>query len=64
MVVKSIRSLLRAPLSLPDSYRALSKTYPRSMNFYYTYIAIVGALFFGKGIEKLSMKGEQTAYER
>ena len=58
-----LRSIARVPMSLFDEYRALTFRYPKMMNFYMMYMCFFVVLYAGKGIEKLSMRGEQTSYE-
>ena len=46
-----------------DEYSALRFKYPRAMNFWMMNVGMFAIMFFGKGIEKLSMQGHQTTYE-
>ena len=59
-----VREIFRVPMGIFDSYRALCFTTPRAMNFYMMTVGWVAMLFFGKGMEKIAIRGsEHTRYE-
>ena len=58
-----LRNIFRVPMGIFDEYRALGFKQPRMMNFYLMYFGLFWILFLGKGVEKLSMRGEQNDYE-
>ena len=59
-----LREIFRGPMGVFDTYRALCFTKARTMNFYMMNCGLVAALFFGKGIEKVSILGNhKTGYE-
>ena len=60
-----LREICRVPMGVFDEYRALCFKQPRAMNFWMMYTGLFAVLFFGKGIEKLSIRstGHQSAYE-
>ncbi len=60
----SLRQIFRAPMGIFDEYRALCFKSPRAMNFYMMNVGFIAILFFGKGMERLSMASAATKYEQ
>lgn len=58
-----LRGVLRVPMGVFDEYRALCFKHPKFMNFYLLYVGTFFVLFLGKGVEKLTMRGEANTYE-
>ena len=59
-----LRAIMRVPMGVFDEYRALCFKQPRMMNFWMMNCIMVAILFFGKGVEKLSVGGGHAgAYE-
>ena len=58
-----LRQIFRAPMGVFDEYRALCFKSPRMMNFFMMYTGMIALLYLGRGMEKLCMSGEATAYE-
>ncbi len=59
-----LREIVRVPMGIFDEYRALAFKQPRLMNFWMMNCIILSVLFFGKGVEKLSVgTGHASAYE-
>ena len=52
------------PMGIFDEFRALGFRQPRAMDYWMMNCCLLAFLFFGKGIEKLSVgTGHATAYE-
>ena len=59
-----LREIFRVPMGAFDEYRALCFKQPRAMNFLMMNMILISFIFFGKGLEKLSVAGNQAqAYE-